>query len=364
MGQRTTQKDLSAFFAQYVPDAKAGGDQYTCHNPGQCEPPTPRQPQQGAGTEAQLDIQYIAGVAPGIKSEVWSYMGMAWCTDVKQWSSYILDHDDPPQVFSVSYGIQGNVSLDKSQGCTQDIISNIEDDFTKIAARGVSIMVSSGDDGSGGTLLFKAPLWPSWPASAPHVTSVGATKFTDDSDISKGERATTQFGSGGGFDWRWPVQDWQKEATTGYLARSDIKLPDDKDYCRNGRGTPEISALGEGYQVVNAGKTLNVGGTSASSPLFAGLVSLLNEYRLQNGKSPLGFLNPLLYEMAAAKKDAFRDVTIGNNRIDRTGPLAPLREGFDCAEGWDAVTGFGTPNFAEILEYVKQLPSGERSIVV
>lgn len=109
---------------------------------------------------------------------------------------------------------------------------------------------------------------------------------------------------------------------------------------------------------------MNVGGTSASSPLFAGLISLLNEYRLQNGKSPLGFLNPLLYELAVAEKDAFRDVTIGNNRIDRTGPLAPLREGFDCAEGWDAVTGFGTPNFAEILEYVKQLPSGQRSIVV
>merc|ERR1712187_548345 len=150
-----------------------------------------------------------------------------------------------------------------------------------------------------------------------------------------------------------------KTATSGYLARSDIKLPAEKDYCRNGRATPEISALGEGYQVINAGKTLNVVGTSASSPLFAGLISLLNEYRLQNGKSSLGFLNPLLYEMATSKKSTFRDVTIGNNRIDRSGPLAPLSEGYDCAEGWDAVTGFGTPNFADILEYVKHLPSGE-----
>merc|ERR1712187_909352 len=235
---------------------------------------------------------------------------------------------------------------------------------TKIAARGVSIMVSSGDDGSGGTVLFRAPLWPSWPASAPHATAVGATKFTDDSDVTKGERATTQFGSGGGFDCRWPVQDWQKEVTTDYLSKPGLKLPSEKDFCRNGRATPDISALGEGYQVINNGQTLNVGGTSASSPFFAGLVSLLNEYRLQNGKSPLGFLNPLIYEMAKAKTSAFRDVTIGNNRLGRTGPIAPFSEGYDFTEGWDAVTGFGTPNFAEMLEYVKQLPSGQRSIVV
>lgn len=241
---------------------------------------------------------------------------------------------------------------------------SFEDDLAKIAARGVSIIVSSGDDGSGGTALLRVHLWPSWPASAPHATSVGATKFISDSNPAKGERATTQFGSGGGFSCRWPVQDWQKEVAEGYLAKKGIKLPVDKDYCRNGRATPEISALGEGYQVILAGKPLSVGGTSASAPFFASLVSLLNEYRLQNGKSPLGFLNPLLYEMATTKKNTFRDVTVGNNRIDRTGPYVPLREGYDCAEGWDPVTGFGTPNFSEILEYVKQLPSGERLVVV
>jgi tripeptidyl-peptidase-1 len=363
-GQRTTQADLTAFFKEYVPDAKPGDEKYTCHNAGQCEPPTPRVQGQGAGTEAQLDIQYIAGVAPGIKNEVWSYMGMAWCTDLKQWTSDILDHNDPPQVFSVSYGIQGNVSLDKSQGCSKEVTMNIEDDFAKIAARGVTVMVSSGDDGSGGTILFHSKLWPSWPASAPHVTSVGATKFINDADITKGEKATTQFGSGGGFDCRWGVQDWQKDATSGYLANKGAKLPSEKDFCRAGRATPEISALGQGYQVINNGKTLNVGGTSASSPLFAGLVSLLNEYRIQNGKSPLGFINPLIYEIYEKKKASFQDVTVGNNRIGRGGATMPLSEGYSCTEGWDAVTGVGTPNFAEILEYVKTLPSGQRDVVV
>lgn len=181
-------------------------------------------------------------------------------------------------------------------------------------------------------------------------------------DPSQGERSTTQFGSGGGFDCRWPVQDWQKDATEAYLANPGAGLPIEKDFCRGGRATPDIAALGEGYQVINNGKTKDVGGTSASCPLFAGLISLLNEHRLQNRMSSLGFLNPLIYEMGMAKT-GFNDVTVGNNRLDEMS-MMKLTEGYSCTEGWDAVTGFGTPNFEEMLVYVKQLPSGQRSGVV
>ena len=55
-------------------------------------------------------------------------------------------------------------------------------------------------------------------------------------------------------------------------------------------------------------------GTSASAPVFAGVVSLLNDARLAAGKSPLGFLNPLLYQLAAEHSDSFFDVTVGANR--------------------------------------------------
>merc|ERR1712060_544234 len=149
-----------------------------------------------------------------------------------------------------------------------------------------------------------------------------------------------------------------------YKQNPGAGLPRPQDFNGQGRATPDVSALGLGYQVMVGGHTMAVGGTSASAPFFASLISLLNEYRLQNGKSPLGFLNPLLYEMATAKKNTFRDVTVGHNRIDRTGPMVPLREGYDCAKGWDPVTGFGTPNFSEILEYVKQLPSAQTLVVV
>lgn len=365
--QYTTQEDLSNWFTQYMDpkvfDVQSGDELYTCGPAGGCEP-DPDDKRHGAGTEAMLDIEYIAAVAPGIKNEVWSYQAMAWCTDLKSWTSDMLDSNDPPQVFSVSYGIQGNVSLDKNEGCSEEISMSIEEDFAKLAARGVSILVSSGDDGSAGMVWpFKGKLWPSWPASAPHVTAVGSTMFIDNDVTGKsGEKATTQFGSGGGFDWRWPTQDWQKDATDAYLANPDAGLPVDKNFRRDGRATPDLAALGEGYKVMANGKTISVGGTSASCPLVAGLVSLLNEYRLQNDKSTLGFLNPLLYKMGEAKT-GYQDVTVGNNREGRMS-IMKYSEGYSCTEGWDAVTGFGTPNFAEMLEFVKTLPSGERSVAL
>jgi len=359
--QYTAQEDLSNWYGQFMDkdifDVQDGDELYTCGPAGGCEPgPAGHK----AGTEAMLDIEYIAGVAPGIKNEVWSYQGMAWCTDLKNWTKDILDSDAPPQVFSVSYGIQGNVSADKNEGCSEEITMDIEDDFAKIAARGVSILVSSGDSGSGGTIWpIPGQVWPSWPASAPHVTAVGSTMFLkNDATGKSGERSTTQFGSGGGFDCRWAQQDWQKDAIDTYQANPKAKLPKEKDFCRGGRGTPDLAALGEGYQVITNGKTQGIGGTSASCPLVAGLMSLLNEHRLQNGGSPLGFLNPLLYKMGAANK-GYQDVTVGDNRLDEMS-IMKLSEGYSCTEGWDAVTGFGTPNFGEMLEFVKQLPSGQR----
>merc|ERR1719161_3536313 len=86
-----------------------------------------------------------------------------------------------------------------------------------------------------------------------------------------------------------------------------------------------------------------VAGTSASCPVFAGIVSLLNDAQIKNGKKPLGFLNPWLYQNA----HAFTDVTVGSNRIDRSG--LSVQYGWDAVKGWDPVTGLGTPMFNKLL---------------
>ena len=84
---------------------------------------------------------------------------------------------------------------------------------------------------------------------------------------------------------------------------------------------------------MQSGRVLAVGGTSASAPCFAAVVSLLNEHRLQNGKKQLGYLNPFLYKNIAA----FTDITKGTNAIGRGN--GPIKYGFNATKGWDPATG-------------------------
>mmetsp|Transcript_47202 Transcript_47202/g.106400 ORF Transcript_47202/g.106400 Transcript_47202/m.106400 type:complete len:179 (-) Transcript_47202:351-887(-) len=159
--------------------------------------------------------------------------------------------------------------------------------------------------------------------------------------------ATDQFGSGGGFSsgFNQTEAQWQSKAVAAYVAQGSTlpKFPPAGSFPVLGRATPDVSALGEGYQVYVGGHVQSVGGTSASSPAFAGMVSLINEARFKAGKPQMGFLNPFLY----ANPDAFFDVVKGTNAIGRgTGNLS---YGFAAAPGWDPATGLGTPHFDQLL---------------
>lgn len=112
----------------------------------------------------------------------------------------------------------------------------------------------------------------------------------------------------------------QQEAVARYTSNppQDPHYPPAGSFDPNGRATPDICALGEGYQVVANGAVEQVGGTSASTPAFAGMLALINEAREQAGKPAMGFLNAFLYKNA----DCFTDVTLGTNAIGRgTGPV-------------------------------------------
>merc|ERR1719412_2160857 len=230
------------------------------------------------------------GVAPGILTEFWYWKGMDFCADLQQWTSTIL---------------------------------------------------SSGDSGSGQTGLISQKLYPSWPASSPWVTAVGATRFQDQT-VGHAEMATDQFGSGGGFSTMFDAFDAQKAAVQNYL-KIATDLPPSRLFPAGGRATPDVAALGEGYQVLASGRVESVGGTSASAPAFAAHVSLLNEARLKAGKPAMGYLNPWLYQ----NPGVFTDVTVGTNAIGRGGQKT--KYGFTCAKGWDPVTGLGTPIFSKML---------------
>lgn len=183
-------------------------------------------------------------------------------------------------------------------------------------------------------------LFPSWPASSPWVTAVGSTRFVNQPNASGPEMATDQFGSGGGFSTMFEAFDDQK-ADIAHYYKVAPQLPPEGSFPRGGRATPDVAALGEGFQVVIQGRSVTW--HDASAPTFAGLVSLLNEARLAKKMPAMGFLNPWLYKHA----DAFTDITEGDNLRGRG--LYRLPYGFNCTVGWDPVTGLGTPLFDKML---------------
>ena len=104
----------------------------------------------------------------------------------------------------------------------------------------------------------------------------------------------------------------------------------------------DIAALGgekTPYCIVDNGFPKGISGTSASCPTVASIFARLNGLRLLQGKSPLGWLNPFIYQNA----DAFNDVTAGCNTAD-----TPKKNCFRAIRGWDASTGVGTPDFARL----------------
>jgi subtilase family serine protease len=201
----------------------------------------------------------------------------------------------------------------------------------------------------------KVQLWPSWPASSPWVTSVGATRFVGQK-AGNAEMASDLFGSGGGFSSQFnqTYSPWQSADVKEYLniVPKQAPFPPASAFPANGRGTPDVSALGEQYIMVVGSRRTSIFGTSASAPTFAAIVSLLNEHQLQNGRPRLGFLNPWLFQ----NHQMLTDVKEGSNAFGRdTGPLG---YGYPCTKGWDPATGLGTPNFPAML---KALPSRSQS---
>ena len=82
-------------------------------------------------------------------------------------------------------------------------------------------------------------------------------------------------------------------------------------------------------------------GTSCAAPIFSGIISLVNDVRMNSGRKPFGFLNPVLY----ANPQVLNDVTVGMNKPD----AACGKVGFPATVGWDAASGLGTPNYAQLV---------------
>jgi len=231
-------------------------------------------------------------------------------------------------VHSISYG--SKESAFKAADMARD---NTE--FQKLGVQGFTILVASGDSGTGHDGLFRCKRFmPNYPSTSPYVTSVGGTYIIGSDESSWNY-------SGGGFSSAFPMPAYQQAAVSAYLKAQGSQLPAATMFSSTNRAVPDISAVATNFNVIMQGFWDNqASGTSASAPVWAAIVALLNDARAAAGKPPLGFLNPALYKLG----DVGRDIVAGDPNKDK-----PCKAGFAAAPGWDAVTGLGSPLFSKLV---------------
>lgn len=294
----------------------------------------------GGCVEALLDIEYIGAVTYPIPLTV-IYQATYSILD---WIDSVISMSNPPLVHSVSYG------NDEVQQTSVEYMNSVNQQFMIAGSMGLSVLFASGDQGVWGRSGVGKTFHPDFPASSPYVTAVGGTNFATSGVIGK-ESAWSC--GGGGFSDTFPAPSWQTSAVSSYLKTASAKgvLPGSTFFNASGRAYPDVSALGgqtNPYCVSVSGgtKLAGVAGTSASCPVVAGIFSQLNNVRLNLGKSPLGWLNPLIY----ANGQCFNDINDGSQNNCNAGTT-----GFSTITGWDAATGFGSPNFACLQTVVAKL---------
>jgi len=333
-------------------------------------------------TEATLDIQWVLVTGRGADPWFWIEADSVW---LYGWSVHFFGTTAVPDICSISYGWNEEDQCESGIGqqeCQQlgvnsvQYVARVNVEFQKIGLRGVSLLSASGDSGANGRTdpyCTETHLNPPYPGASPFITAVGATQITDASGIANlpnppsgcaGQSCASggtetavsfdqaSFASGGGFSVVAARPTYQTTAVDTYL-KSGVALPPASYYNTMGRGFPDVAALGSAILIWD-GAIDTVGGTSASCPMIAGTFALLNDYVITKTGKPLGFLNPLIYQMAAAHPSAFHDITVGDN-ICTEGGCTSTCKGFKCTTGWDPVTGWGTPVYTEMLAYIQTL---------
>jgi tripeptidyl-peptidase-1 len=196
---------------------------------------------------------------------------------------------------------------------------------------------------------------PAWPSTSPSVTSVGGTQLNDaqNAEITSSSATGSRITTGGGVSFYYPTPGYQAYYVKKYLSSlPPNQIPPTNTWNSAGRFYPDISAMATNYQIVLSGETIHIGGTSASTPVIAGMIALFNDRRLNLGKRPLGFLNYFLYTLEAIPgSTVFNDITQGNNSCSAL-PQYCCNYGWFAAPGFDAVTGLGSPVFNQIYKFV------------
>jgi subtilase family serine protease len=379
-GSNTIRADLHNFNTQFKLPHLCGEDSYTCAAGDPtfdilcfkaCTNTTPMPPTSQSPApqdrsawivEVSLDVEWVHAVAPKanvllVTTPVAETLGVQGFTQMMNAEQSIIDNGRA-QVISQSFGAS-EVTFNGGIAA----LENLRHAFESAPSHHVSVLASSGDFGNsnvaktpvGGTNPHPLITYPNvgWPGSDPLVTSVGGTYLCMDAatgtkvdstppsgqcPLYPGKREVGWVASGGGFSSVFPKPAYQNTLPLGSNTHANVN---------NMRGVPDVAMEASsrtGVLVYANGSWFIVGGTSVSSPCFAGVVAIAD----QVNKAPLGFLNDALYKIGASPAryaNDFYDITTGNNDNFMT----PQDPNYAATKGWDPVTGLGTPNAANLV---------------
>eukprot|EP01117_Protostelium_nocturnum_P002650 TRINITY_DN13443_c0_g1_i1.p1 TRINITY_DN13443_c0_g1~~TRINITY_DN13443_c0_g1_i1.p1 ORF type:complete len:264 (-),score=44.63 TRINITY_DN13443_c0_g1_i1:106-897(-) len=257
--------------------------------------------------------------------------------------SKLSQNPSPGRVHSISWSYD-----EKKFGKKNVQRFNVE--ACKLGVRGVTIVAASGDHGvSGAAAPRDCGYNPIFPASSPYVVAVGGTrgpeKFNPEIACSTANGGVIT--TGGGFSVFTSRPYYQSNAVNGYL---NVTKPSDvASFSSGGRAYPDVSALADLYGIVVNREIVLASGTSASAPVFAGMLNLINQARKEANKPFLGFVHPALY---AAPSKVWNDITVGSNNCRADSSAKCCKQGFKAIPGWDPVTGLGSPKYTPLKEYL------------
>jgi kumamolisin len=294
-------------------------------------PDTTRKDELDSSVEVMMDVEVISGLCSN------STINVYFATfDQKGWVD-LLNRviEDRPVVLSVSWGMaEDDVAWSKA---ARDAIN---DRLNAAAVLGITVCVSSGDDGSGDEETDdRAHV--DFPASSPFTLGVGGTMLSAPlspaSEVvwweSPGRRTGNGGGStGGGVSTLFDRPKWQT-----------VKIKSLNKGSIDGRVVPDVAAVAGDplYDLIVLGRDSPNGGTSAAAPVWAALITRIDA-NLPSARRQR-FLTPLLYQTIQGGKPVgavgCNDITSGNN-VSRPHP----GKGYTAGTGFDAVTGWGTPN--------------------
>jgi subtilase family serine protease len=180
----------------------------------------------------------------------------------------------------------------------------------------ITFVASTGDSGAGAGAQ--------WPAVSPNVVAVGGTSLNLNASGGYGGESAWS-GGGGGVSALETRPSYQAGVASGST-----------------RSTPDVAAVADpntGLSVYSGGTWMVVGGTSASAPIWAGILAVADQGRALAGRSTLDGATQTLPAIYSAPAGAFHDVTAGSN-------------GYGAGVGYDLATGRGTPNGPALIAYL------------